>query len=87
MTEACKEGIFMKRLISELLNKDQVAVKLFNDNQSAQKMAHNPVLHNRTKHIAIHHFIRDAVKEKKVLSWVMVEIYIYILIHMYIFEL
>jgi hypothetical protein len=53
MTEACKEAIFMKRLISELLTKDQGAVKLFNDNQSAQKMAHNPVFHNRTKHIAI----------------------------------
>jgi hypothetical protein len=64
MTEACKEVIFMKRLISELLNKDQGVVKLFNDNQSAQKMARNPKFHNRTKHIAIrHHFIRDAVKE------------------------
>jgi hypothetical protein len=67
MTEACKEAIFMKRLISELLNKDQGAVKLFNDNQSAQKMAHNPVFHTRNKHTAIrHHFIRDSVKEEKV---------------------
>jgi hypothetical protein len=57
----------MKKLISELLNKVQGTVKLFNDNQSAQKMAHNPVSHNRTKHIAIrHHFITDAVKEEKV---------------------
>jgi hypothetical protein len=67
MTEACKEVIFMKRLTSELLNKDQGAVKLFNDNQSAQKLVHNPVFHNCTKRIAIcHHFIRDAVKEEKV---------------------
>jgi hypothetical protein len=67
ITEACKEAIFMNRLMSELLNKDQGAVRLFNDNQSAQKMAYNPVFHNRTKHIAIrHHFIRNAVKEEKV---------------------
>jgi hypothetical protein len=67
MTGACKEAILMKRLISELLNKDWGAVKLFNDNQRAQKMAHNPVFHNRTKHIVIrHHFIRYAVKEEKV---------------------
>jgi hypothetical protein len=57
----------MKRLISGVLNKVQGTVKLFNDNQSAQKMAHNPVFHNRSKHIAIrHHFIRDAVKEEQV---------------------
>jgi hypothetical protein len=67
MTEACKEAMFMKRMISVLLYKDQGAVKFFNDNQSGQKTAHNPVFHNRTKHIAIrHHFIRDAVKEEKV---------------------
>jgi hypothetical protein len=66
ITEACMKAIFMKRLISELLNKDRGAVKLFNDNQREQKMAHNPVFHNRTKHIAIrHYFIRDAVKEEK----------------------
>jgi hypothetical protein len=57
----------MKSLISELLNKDQGAVKLFNDNQSTQTIAHNPVFHNHTKHIAIcHNFIRDAIKEEKV---------------------
>jgi hypothetical protein len=59
ITEACKEAIIMKRLMSEFLNKDQGAIKLFNDNQNMQKMAHNPVFHNRTKHIEIrHHFIK-----------------------------
>jgi hypothetical protein len=30
-------------------------------------MAHNPVFHNCTKHIAFHHhFIRDAIKEENV---------------------
>ena len=32
------------------------------DNESATKIAHNPVQHSRTKHIEVrHHFIRDHV--------------------------
>jgi hypothetical protein len=40
-------------------------VELYNDNQSAQKIANNPVYHKRTKHINNkHHFIREKVQEK-----------------------
>jgi hypothetical protein len=69
MTEACKEAIFMKRLISELLNKDQGAVKLFNDNQSAQTMAHNPVFHNHTKHIAFVIISYEMLSKKRKWLW------------------
>jgi hypothetical protein len=35
-------------------------VPLLCDNESAVRLAHNPVEHNRTKHIDIwHHFLRD----------------------------
>ena len=35
-------------------------VPLLCDNESAIKIAHNPVQHSRTKHIEVpHHFIRD----------------------------
>ena len=35
-------------------------VPLFFDNESAIKIAHNPVQHSKTKHIQIHHhFLRD----------------------------
>jgi hypothetical protein len=35
---------------------------LYCDNESAIKIAHNPVQHSRTKHIQIrHHFLRDHV--------------------------
>ena len=37
-------------------------VPLYYDNESAIKIAHNPVQHSRTKHIEVrHHFIRDHV--------------------------
>jgi hypothetical protein len=41
-------------------------------NESAIKIAHNPVQHNKTKHIEIcHHFIRDYVNRGEInLSYV-----------------
>jgi hypothetical protein len=37
-------------------------IPLFNDNESAIKIAYNPCEHSRTKHIDIwHHFFRDHV--------------------------
>jgi hypothetical protein len=47
-----------------LLDYDIVAKKvpLLSDNESAIKIAHNPVQHSRTKHIVVcHNFIRDHV--------------------------
>ena len=44
------------------LNFDKVP--LLCDNESAIKIAHNPVLHSTTKHIEIrHHFIREHVEK------------------------
>jgi hypothetical protein len=47
-------------------------VPLLCDNESAIKIAHNPVQHNKTKHIDIcHHFIRDHVNRGEIdLSYV-----------------
>ena len=51
MTQTLKDyGIYVKH------------VPLLCDNESAIKIAHNPVQHSRTKHIEVrHHFIRDHV--------------------------
>jgi hypothetical protein len=46
----------------------QQAVRIDCDSQSAIFLAKNPTYHSKTKHIDIqYHFVRDMVKEKKVL--------------------
>lgn len=41
------------------------SVQLYNDNQSAQKLAHNPVFHNRTKHIDVkYHYIKKLIESR-----------------------
>ena len=42
-------------------------VPLFCDNESATKIANNPVQHSKTKHIEIrHHFLRDHVVKEDI---------------------
>lgn len=61
LSEATKEAIYLKNLLNELINFDKKII-LYNDNQGAQKLSKNMVLHGRTKHIDVrHHFVRDAV--------------------------
>jgi hypothetical protein len=57
----CTQILYMKQT---LLDYDVVLEKvpLLCDNESAIKIANNPVQHSRTKHIDIrHHFLRDHV--------------------------
>ena len=62
-TNAVKELIWVKRLLKELGREAKGQDVLFNDNQGAIALAHNPEYHARTKHIDIqHHFIRECVE-------------------------
>lgn len=64
ISEATKEAIYLRNLINDLIGKLDCVI-LFNDNQSARKLAYNPILHERSKHIDIrYHFIRNAVSDK-----------------------
>ena len=54
----------MVRLLDELGVSHLHPVTLFCDDKSTLQIAHNPVLHERTKHIAIDcHFTREKVLE------------------------
>lgn len=63
LTEAAKEAVYLRRLLSELGFDKLGHVSLFCDNNGAQKLAKNAIFHNRTKHIDIrYHFIRHILK-------------------------
>ena len=54
------EVIWIKRLLEELKVSDSQAMKLYYDNKAAISIAHNPVLHDRTKHVEVDkHFIKE----------------------------
>jgi hypothetical protein len=58
---AC-QGIWLSRLLGELLGIQAPKVKLLVDNKSAIALSKNPVHHERSKHIDTrYHFIRDCV--------------------------
>ena len=72
---AAKEAIFLAALLHGMgyEGEDAAVVKLMADNQSAIKLATNPVNHSRTKHIRNkYHLVRQLVTETKELKVVYV---------------
>jgi hypothetical protein len=62
-TGAACQGIWLKRLLGELLGHGDGITELRVDNKSAIALAKNPVFHDRSKHIQIrYHFIRQCVE-------------------------
>lgn len=67
LSEAVKEAIYLRSLLSELKCEQFASVTLFVDNQGAICLAINPVFHARAKHIDIKfHFIRSAIVKEKI---------------------
>ena len=66
------EGIWIRRLLEELrltqtmqsfIAKEKAAI--YCDNKAAISIAHNPVLHDRTKHIEVDkHFVKEKIKAR-----------------------
>ncbi|KAL6343110.1 hypothetical protein AAG906_018948 [Vitis piasezkii] len=66
-TMAAQESTWLIRLMNDLHQLVDYAVPLYCDNQSAVRLAENPVFHARTKHVEVHyHFIREKVLEEEV---------------------
>jgi hypothetical protein len=58
---AC-QGVWLNRLLADLLGTEQKSFKLLIDNRSAQELSKNPVYHERSKHIDTrYHYIRECV--------------------------
>ena len=63
-TAAC-QGVWLSRLLADLVNAKVIAPLLYIDNKSALALAKNPVLHERSKHIDVRfHFIRDCISSE-----------------------
>ena len=64
MTEAVKEGLYLRSLLTELRLDRMAETVLYIDNRGAQYLAHDHMYHPRTKHIDIrYHFLRQSVAE------------------------
>ena len=63
LSDASKEAVHLKALLASIGYGQEEPIVIFEDNQAAQKIAENPVLHDRTKHIDIrYHFVRELVE-------------------------
>ncbi|WVZ63907.1 hypothetical protein U9M48_013501 [Paspalum notatum var. saurae] len=64
---SCAQLLYMKQMLKDY-GVELSRIPLLCDNESAVKLANNPVQHSRTKHIDIrHHFIRDHVAKGDIL--------------------
>ncbi|KAJ0967732.1 hypothetical protein J5N97_024649 [Dioscorea zingiberensis] len=65
-TSATCQGIWLARLIADLLKKEPEKFELRIDNKSTISLCKNPVHHERSKHIDTrYHFVRECVEEGK----------------------
>ena len=67
LLEAVKESVWIQQLLKELGRTAINTNTIYDDNQGAIALAHNPEHHARTKHIDIqYHFVRECVENEKV---------------------
>ncbi|GKA15748.1 putative RNA-directed DNA polymerase [Tanacetum coccineum] len=67
MVHGVCELLWIKRIMRDLGFEVRESMNLHCDNQAAVKIANNPVLHDRTKHVEVdRHFIRDHLEKKTI---------------------
>ncbi|RDX61537.1 Copia protein, partial [Mucuna pruriens] len=69
MAHGICEGLWMKIILDNLKVKYTSPIKLFYDNNSTISIAHNPIQHDKTKHIEIdRHFIKEKLNNGLVVT-------------------
>ena len=64
MAHGVCEILWLKILLKELGFDSKDSVRFYCDNKAAISIAHNPVQHDRTKHVEIdRHFIKEKLRE------------------------
>ncbi|KAK2991229.1 hypothetical protein RJ640_018312 [Escallonia rubra] len=67
MARGLCELLWLRRLLDEIGYSTNPTMNLFCDNKAAIEIAHNPVQHDRTKHIEVdRHFIKEKLEDQKV---------------------
>jgi hypothetical protein len=65
-TAAC-QGIWLDRLLTDMLGSEAEVSKMWVDNRLAIALSKNPAFHDRSKHIDVrYHFIRESVDECRI---------------------
>jgi hypothetical protein len=65
VVNASQEALWLRQILSEFGFQHQHLTSLWCDNQSAIKLAKDPVQHQRSKHIELHmHFIRKLIHDQ-----------------------
>ena len=60
----CEAMWIIRRILQELRASEVLPMKLYCDNKAAISIAHNPVLHDRTKHVEVDkHFIKEKIED------------------------
>ncbi|XP_020692385.1 uncharacterized protein LOC110106744 [Dendrobium catenatum] len=68
LTTTTSEIIWLRRLLTDFSAPPSMPTAVYCANTSAIALAHNPVLHARTKHIEVDcHFIRDCIHKNQIL--------------------
>jgi len=63
MTLGVCELLWIKNVLSDLGFKQNETMSVYYDNMSATTIAHNPVQHDRTKHVEIdRHFVKEKLE-------------------------
>ncbi|XP_044478603.1 uncharacterized mitochondrial protein AtMg00810-like isoform X1 [Mangifera indica] len=63
LAHGISEAIWLKRLFEDLKISVSYPMKVYCDNKAAISITHNPVLHDRTKHIEVDkHFIKEKIE-------------------------
>ena len=58
------EGLWLQKLLEELHITVEVPIKLYCDNKVAISISHNPVQHDKIKHIEVDgHFIKEKIEK------------------------
>lgn len=64
MSQGLCEGLWLRTLLGDLSLQEESPISLYCDNKAAISIAHNPVQHDRTKHVEVdRHFIKDHLEK------------------------